>query len=119
MFDRRGLLLLAGLLVASGCLSAEERYAALKSNPFLQHTRLPVSGGGDAPAAEPAAVAMSLRATMVAGQHSQANIGGLIVGLGEEVNGYRLDEVHARHVVLVRDGIQKEISIDDGKTDRN
>jgi len=54
---------------------------------------------------------MELRATMVAGERSQANIGGVVIGLGEEVNGYQLIEVHPLHVVLDRDGSSKEIRI--------
>lgn len=113
MPDLRGLLLFAGMLAAGACLSAEDRYTALKSNPFMQHAKLSGIGEVDARETQQEVVVMKLRATMVAGQHSQANIGGQIIGLGEEVNGYRLAEVHARHVVLVRDDIQKEISIDD------
>ena len=56
---------------------------------------------------------MQLRATIVAGSRSQANIGGVIVGLGEGVNGYRLTEVHARRVVLEQNGTRKEIMIDE------
>ena len=106
---RSSLLVCASLATASAC--ADTQLATLKTNPFLQPADLsaaPVNRGSEQQAAE-----MALRATMVAGAHSQANIGGVIIGLGEAVNGYTLAEVHARHVVLERDGSRKEIRIDD------
>ena len=112
MPDLHRIMLIAGLMAAGQCLSAE-RNAVLRSNPFLQPAQLSAGDAGARQQADPRAGVLELRATMVAGRHSQANIGGVIIGLGGEVNGYRLVEVFQRHVVLDRDGIEKEISIDD------
>lgn len=106
------------LLIITGCMlvigNATARDIVLKTNPFLQPVIRTNPVQSAAPAEDERHVAeMELRATMVAGQRSQANIGGVVIGLGEEVNGYRLTEVHRQHVVLDRDGKAKEIRIDD------
>ena len=84
----------------------------LKSNPF---ERPVVKGNSEASknsAAQAALPAMTLRGTMAAGSGSLANIGGEILGIGEEINGYRLLAVYPRHVVLEKNAIQKTLSID-------
>ncbi|MGB5260580.1 MAG: hypothetical protein WBO34_08680 [Gammaproteobacteria bacterium] len=103
------------LLTAGCCLLLASPLGAqdivLKTNPFLQPVS-PEPGPTAGTQEEDKRVAeMELRATMVAGERSQANIGGVVIGLGEEVNGYRLDEIHPRHVVLDRDGARKEVWI--------
>ena len=111
--------LMAGLL-ATSAVTADMKTVTLRTNPFLQPVILS-EGQNDGTNTEDSVIAeMELRATMVAGRQSQANIGGVIIGLGEVVNGYRLDEVHARHVVLDRDGTRKELRIDDSdRTNRD
>ena len=114
MPDLRVTILFAGLGVSLGAL-AESGDHPLRTNPFLKPAFLSAqSGSVQVDKVDP--VTLELRATMVAGQLSQANIGGTIIGLGEEVNGYRLLEVHARRVVLERDGVHKEITIEDSKS---
>ena len=111
--------LVVGLLVANA-VTADMKTVTLRINPFLQPVNLS-EGQNDGNNTDDSVIAeMELRATMVAGQQSQANIGGVIVGLGDVVNGYRLDEVHTRHVVLDRDGTRKELRINDSdKTNRD
>ena len=53
-----------------------------------------------------------LRGTMVAGQQSLANISGVIVSLGEEINGYKLVAIHQREVVLMRGDERRILSVD-------
>ncbi len=90
---------------------AAARDIALKTNPFLRPVDLDKRQVTTEQDDGQVVAEMELRATMVAGQRSQANIGGLVIGLGEEVNGYQLIEVHPLHVVLDRDGESKEIRI--------
>ncbi len=116
MRELRRLLLVTGLL-AIGVCHAAERSNVLRTNPFLQPVLDDAAALEGSKSATGPVVELQLRATMVAGSSSQANIGGVILGLGEEVNGYRLTEVHQRRVVLDRDGSQKEIRIDDENRD--
>jgi len=118
MPDFRRVLLMIGIMTATAGQAADQ-YAALRTNPFVKPVNIEDTPS-DKRAAKPPAAAMQLRATVVAGSRSQANIGGVIIGLGEDVDGYRLTEVHARRVVLERDGTRKEIMIDESdKTKRN
>ena len=104
------------LLIITGCMlftgNASARDIVLKTNPFLKPVIQTNTVQSAASVEDEQHVAeMKLRATMVAGQRSQANIGGKVIGLGEEINGYQLIEVHPLHVVLDRDGKSKEVRI--------
>ncbi|MDX1698100.1 MAG: hypothetical protein R3308_07415 [Thiohalobacterales bacterium] len=110
MPELRCLILLAGLGLACNSLAAGQD-EVLQTNPFLRPALAAPAQPGIVQAETPDTVTLDLRATMVAGSMSQANIGGKIVGLGEEVNGYRLLEVHVRRVVLEREGTRREIAI--------
>ena len=106
---RRILLIVAGSVLMTAASNAQD--LVLKTNPFLKPVS-PDTGQTAGKQDDDKRVAeMELRATMVAGEHSQANIGGVVIGLGEEINGYQLIEVHPRHVVVDRDGTAKEIRI--------
>ena len=50
-----------------------------------------------------------LRAVMLAGRASVANVEGRLVGLGEEVDGHRLLEVTERRAVFEKDGTLYEL----------
>lgn len=118
MPDFRRVLLTIGIMTATAGQAADQ-YAALRSNPFIKPGNIADTQSNKVVDKQPAAD-MQLRATIVAGSRSQANIGGVIIGLGEGVHGYRLTEVHARRVVLERDGTRKEIMIDESdETQRN
>jgi hypothetical protein len=118
MPDFRRVLLTIGIMTATAGQAADQ-YAALRTNPFIKPGNIADSQSNKT-ADVPLAADMQLRATVVAGSRSQANIGGVIIGLGEDVDGYRLTEVHARRVVLERDGTRKEIIIDESnETQRN
>ena len=104
--------LLAFVAIGATAGQAADKYAALRTNPFIvpgDATDVQSNKTAD----KRKTTAMDLRATVVAGSRSQANIGGVIVGLGEGVNGYRLAEVHARSVVLEQNGTRKELLIDE------
>jgi hypothetical protein len=66
------------------------------ANPFA---RPGSSSAGEAAAAVP--IDLQLRATLVRGRASSANIGGTIVRVGERVGGYRLVSVYEGAAVLV------------------
>ena len=101
---------IAALAATTG--QAGENYAALRTNPFIVPENAADTQSNKV-ADKRKSTAMDLRATVVAGGRSQANIGGVIIGLGEGVNGYQLTEVHARSVVLEQNGVRKEILIDE------
>jgi len=111
MHDARIVLLMIAVMTATAAQAAD-KYAALRTNPFISPGNIRDTQSHKA-AEKSKAADMELRATVVAGSRSQADIGGVIVGLGEDVNGYRLAEVHARRVVLEQNGTRKEITIDE------
>jgi len=78
---------------------------ALRFNPFA-HTDLgrASSGGYGASAAGDGAWQPVLAGTLAAGRDSLANLGGVILGVGEETHGYRLEEVGPFDAVFVKDG---------------
>lgn len=56
---------------------------------------------------------LDLRATLLAGERSFANLGGSIVGVGEEIAGYRLVSVLEGEAVLSKDGETIRLSVND------
>lgn len=98
------------------CLS-QAGYSAeheLKTNPFARSVGVQKQAHALAsqPAAQDVSVPFVLRGTMVAGQQSLANISGVIVPLGEEINGYKLVSVQEREVVLRKDNDRKVLTVD-------
>ena len=108
-----GVRLFAGL----GCLALTCQAAGaagiLHRNPFAHP--LPESSQ---PAPDPAgavpgsSVPLELRGTMLAGPNSLVNIGGWILGIGQEVEGYRIVAIHEREVVVEKNGEQRTLSLD-------
>lgn len=101
--------LLVGVMLASASTYAME--VQLKTNPFERPVMSDSAADQPLPAKEPAAD-MALRGTMAAGRYSLADIGGEILSIGEEVNGYTLVAVHEHQVVLQKNDIQKTLSMD-------
>jgi hypothetical protein len=100
-----------GLLVMLPSAAAQAVEVSLKTNPFER----PVITGSDAgqeSAVQAPLPEMVLRGTMAAGRYSLADIGGEILGIGQEINGYTLMAVHQHHVVLQKDDAQRTLSID-------
>lgn len=56
-----------------------------------------------------------LRAVLVAGERSMANVGGIIVKIGGQVDGFRLLEVKDRTAVFVGNGVALTLSMDRDK----
>lgn len=106
--------LFAFLLVGqtSTCLAGDAR-GVLRINPFerpivedIRSAQVPAESRVEAPE-------LRLRAVMLAGSGSLANIGGTIMGIGEEIEGYRLVSITERNVVLNKHGKARTLSIDD------
>jgi hypothetical protein len=80
----------------------------LRSNPFAQ----PPPAEKVADKKQETADALELRGIMIAGSRSQANIGGEIIAIGEEIDGYRLVSVRQQHVVLIKNDVKKILAVD-------
>ena len=52
-----------------------------------------------------------LRATMVAGQASMANVDGVLVTLGEQLDGFTLVEVHERSAVFEKETVRRVLTL--------
>jgi hypothetical protein len=77
----------------------------LQRNPFSRSVE-PVYSGGTATRGVNAQGGFELRGVLIDGDASIANIGGVIVPVGGEVNGYRLISVTSREATLERHGEQ-------------
>jgi hypothetical protein len=113
---RTVLYLSAGLLCLPGL--AEAQADGLKHDPFARPVLAPrpasvssVPGNSVmAPVAEPA-WKPELRAVMVAGPKSIVNVAGALVRIGEQINGYRLVEVHEETAVFVKNTKRVTLSL--------
>jgi hypothetical protein len=87
----------AALCLALAALAFKHSLAAQPlPNPFARP-----GGATVADSADTAPIELRLRATLVRGRASSANIGGTIVRVGERVGEYRLVSVHEGAAVLV------------------
>ncbi len=85
----------------------------LRFNPFeAPDLEARAASGEDAKSLAPVAWAPVLKATLVAGNDSLGDLGGVILRLGEETHGYRLVEVRRWEAVFVRAGQQIVLSVD-------
>ena len=84
----------------------------LKTNPFARSVEVQAQVSASPAVAEELSVPFVLRGTMVAGQQSLANISGVVVSLGEEINGYKLVDVQQREVVLQRHDDRRVLTVD-------
>lgn len=109
MSARRGpLLRCAGVAIVQLCALAGAQAQGLRHDLFarpalatLQSLR-PAPGGNAAPAKAEPVWNPALRAVVAAGRESMANVDGVIVRIGEEIDGYRLTAVGEREVVFVK-----------------
>jgi hypothetical protein len=114
---------LAGALGATAlALPALGQGRALQHDPFVR----PAVGllPGDAPsaatpgrvkAAPPGNPKLSLQAVLVAGPQSIANVDGVMVRVGESINGYRLLGVEHRSAVFEKNGAKFTLRIGGAK----
>ena len=101
-------------LLSANTLAAEiSQPPVLRTNPFLQPSlkATPVEQEG-AGGLQTHTADLVLRGTLMAGSDPMANIGGVILEIGGEVNGYRLVSVGERKVIVEKDGVRKTLTID-------
>jgi hypothetical protein len=111
--ERSLLLALIGALawaVPAGAEPGSERL--LRFNPFLRPDLGAAGRGPDQPRAADAEWRPVLTATLVAGERSLANLGGVVLGLGEETHGYRLVEVREFEAVFENAGEQVVLPVE-------
>lgn len=96
---------------------ATDNTGTLQTNPFSNPYIDEMETAKDTARKAPPATVHELRGTMMAGTSSQANIGGIIVTLGEDIDGYKLLSVQQHYVILDKNGAQKTLSLD--PDDRN
>ena len=113
---RRVLHLSAGLLCLPGLAQAQAD--GLKHDPFARPVLAPRPASAapvpantvKAPVPEPV-WKPELRAIMVAGPKSIVNVEGALVRIGEQINGYRLVEVHEETAVFVNNKKRVTLSL--------
>lgn len=100
---RLGLTLL--LLIAPDAASAQAASPGLRFNPFALPDLKVVVAESEALAPIPVETwTPVLSATLAAGKASFANLGGVVLEIGEETHGYRLREVRLWEAVFEKDG---------------
>ncbi len=107
------MVLLAGLIVASGADAGEGlSVAKLRFNPFVKPS-LPAAEPNAKPEFDRASAwRPELTATLVSGENSIANLGGAVLRLGEEANGYKLVAVRHYEADFERNGEVMTLSLD-------
>lgn len=91
---------------------------ALQHDPFARPAlgAIPANAGAGAPsrraqAAPAVAPKLNLQAVLVAGPHSIANVDGVMVRVGDAIQGYRLVEVQHRSAVFEKNGARFTLGI--------
>ena len=104
---------LLGGILALGALANEEQRERprLRFDPFVQPDLSTIAGAGPAAPARDGEWAPVLRATLVGGDRSLANLGGVLLAIGEESHGYRLIEVRPWEAVFEYAGEQKILPV--------
>jgi hypothetical protein len=108
---KKKLAMVVALNLARACYAAEDEHT-LKTNPFERPLNSQENSAQSIKSEREEALPFVLRGTMVAGKQSLADISGLIVPLGNEVNGYRLVAVHQREVILLKNDERRILSVD-------
>ena len=104
--------MLPALVLLTAPAHADEQGAALYKNPFKRPIELAgVNNAGTPPQPAQLDRPLVLRGILAAGEDSLADIGGEIIGVGEEVNGYRLISVDMVSVVLIKEGQRRRLSL--------
>jgi hypothetical protein len=91
---------------------------ALQHDPFVRPavglvpgTAASAATPGRAKAAPEGKPRLNLQAVLVAGSHSIANVDGVMLRVGESINGYRLLEVQHRSAVFEKNGAKFTLGI--------
>jgi hypothetical protein len=112
---RAAMLALSLGAAAAACAAAPDGASRLRNDPFDQHRAHRTDRGAEPAASTPPVWRPELRAVLVAGDRSMADVGGIIVKLGGEVDGFRLVEVRDRKAVFLKNGTRLTLSIDRNK----
>lgn len=119
MSARRGLpLRCAAIVLAQLCAPAHAQAQSLRHDVFARpvlDTMQPASGGGAGQAAPKPAWNPVLRAVIVAGRDSLANVDGSIVRIGAQIDGYRLVQVREHEAVFLKDKQRYTLTLADIK----
>lgn len=113
---RRFSFLVAGVLIllANGVFSAEQTPISLAAiNPFAPPAEHLVRDNRSSSLERENNRAWLLKGIMLAGDASQADIDGQLIGIGETVRGFTLVAIEPRKVVLHKEGVTKVVSLDD------
>jgi len=102
-------LALAGACAAAFAATAEPTTSPLRFNPFLAPPLSDLAAGGATGSS--AAWQPVLRATLQAGEESLADLGGVVLAIGEETGGYRLLEVREFAAVFDHNGEHIELEV--------
>ena len=103
---------LLGLGFALGVAADEPERPRLRFDPFVvPELGRGADGGSQPPASRDSGWSPVLNATLVAGDESLANLGGVLLGLGEESHGYRLVEVRPWEAVFEFGGERKTLPV--------
>ena len=81
------------------------------ARPVLERPAPPPAPAAKPAAPPPAPWAPTLRATVVAGRHSLVDVDGVVVGIGQEIAGYRLVQVGERRAVFEKHGTRRVLEI--------
>ncbi|MCP4407752.1 MAG: hypothetical protein GY807_08325 [Gammaproteobacteria bacterium] len=95
---------------------AEDDAPQLKHNPFKQPDLRAVADNSrdDDSLSDQVGSQLELRATLTLGNKSLANVGGKIIGIGEQVDGYRLLAVDEGVAVFAKNGTHIDLIVGDG-----
>lgn len=113
------LVIMAGFTFVS---FADDDTPHLQNNPFKQPDLSAVADNStddDAPS-DPAGSQLELRATLTLGNKSLVNVGGEIIGIGEQIDGYRLLVVDEGVAVFSKKGMHLTLVVgDDSEGNQN
>lgn len=105
-------ILAAALWLGGGACGASDLATGLRHNPFERPASIREAGRTPAsPSSVQAPPRLELRGTLHSGR-PLAIIGERVVGIGEEVSGYRLVSVQEGKARLTKDGTQLVLSVD-------
>jgi hypothetical protein len=122
MIGRRLAPRIVALIFTALALPALGQGRALQHDPFVRPAVGLVPGNASSTAAPgrlktlpEAKPKLNLQAVLVAGAHSIANVDGVMVRVGESINGYRLLEVEHRSAVFEKNGAKFTLGIGGAK----
>lgn len=100
------------------CAIAGDVAPSLRHEPFVRPPLASASAssasGGDITARE---WKPKLRGVITAAKGSLVNVDGMILSLGEQIEGFRLMRVEERKAVFMKNGVRIELTIDDPAVD--